>query len=314
MGRRKSVLIGINYTGTKNQLEGCHQDVRNMMAFLQQMGFPGDPASMVVLVDDRDPRGPYYLIGRNMLMAIDWLICEPNCSLFLHYSGYGGFVKDPDGDRASGFDSTIVPVDFRENGQLDSDTLHRHLVSKMAPGCQMHVIFDCCHSGSAIELPYVYLSDQYGNISMSDNIKMGMSLASKAANLIQGGFSMGKMGEAMQLWSGAQNFFKSLQQEQQPHKEGLGEEHFAEDWKSEHKRVFMFSGCRDDQTSADATVQGSHVGAMSWAFLEVMRHNNGQMNYVQVLQQTRSLLKGRYSQIPQLSCGDKFDLNQPIRF
>jgi metacaspase-1 len=33
----------------------------------------------------------------------------------------------------------------------------------------------------------------------------------------------------------------------------------------------MFSGCRDDQTSADANIQGMSEGAMSWAFLETMR-------------------------------------------
>ena len=34
--------------------------------------------------------------------------------------------------------------------------------------------------------------------------------------------------------------------------------------------VTMFSGCRDDQTSADANIQGTSEGAMSWAFLETM--------------------------------------------
>jgi hypothetical protein len=33
----------------------------------------------------------------------------------------------------------------------------------------------------------------------------------------------------------------------------------------------MFSGCRDDETSADAQIQGVSEGAMSWAFLETMK-------------------------------------------
>jgi len=91
----------------------------------------------------------------------------------------------------------------------------------------------------------------------------------------------------------------------------LGEEHFVEDWKSEGKRVFMYSGCRDDQTSADATIGGGNVGAMSWAFLESMKQHHGQQSYIQVLQNTRALLKQRYNQIPQLSVGYEMDLNQP---
>lgn len=166
MGRRKALLIGINYVGTKERLQGCHQDVRNMIPFLQSRGFSTDHHSMVVLADDK--AGPYYPTGANILAAMDWLVSEPNSSLFLHYSGHGGQVRDVYGDRASGFNDTIVPVDWKRNGQIDSSTLHRHLVSRLAPGCQLHIIFDCCHSGSAVELPYVYRSDEYGNISMVD--------------------------------------------------------------------------------------------------------------------------------------------------
>jgi len=164
--RRKSLLIGINYTGSKNQLEGCHQDVRNMVEFLKWQGFPDDERSMVILADDRGDQ--FYPSGANILAAMDWLVSEPNTSCFLHYSGHGGQVKDEDGDRASGMDDTIVPVDFEQQGQIDSDTLHRRLVSALAPGSQLHVILDCCHSGSALELPFVYRSDENGNVNMVD--------------------------------------------------------------------------------------------------------------------------------------------------
>ena len=32
--RRKSLLIGINYTGSDNELRGCVQDVENVLEFL----------------------------------------------------------------------------------------------------------------------------------------------------------------------------------------------------------------------------------------------------------------------------------------
>jgi hypothetical protein len=34
----------------------------------------------------------------------------PSVLIGRSYSGHGGQVPDPDGDRASGFDDTIVPV------------------------------------------------------------------------------------------------------------------------------------------------------------------------------------------------------------
>jgi hypothetical protein len=117
---------------------------------------------MIVLTDDQqDPK--YIPTGRNMLAAFHWLVTgnHPGDSLFLHYSGHGaccvfvkvswlirdagGQIPDPDGDRESGYDDTICPVDFESGGQISSDTLHRVLVSPLAPGVRLTVIFDCCH-------------------------------------------------------------------------------------------------------------------------------------------------------------------------
>ena len=162
--RRKSLLIGINYVGSQHALRGCQQDVTNMMEFLRYKGYPSDPGSQVVMRDDShtDPRGPFFPTGRNILAAMHWLISEPGTCNFLHYSGHGGQVKDPDGDRDSGYDDTIVPVDYEQAGQIDSDKLHKTLVSALPPNSTLFVIFDCCHSGSAIELPYTYRSDADG--------------------------------------------------------------------------------------------------------------------------------------------------------
>ena len=53
--------------------------------------------------------------------------------------------------------------------------------------------------------------------------------------------------------------------------EGLESGEFAGQYGSERKMVTMFSGCRDDQTSADARIEGEPTGAMTWAFLEMMK-------------------------------------------
>jgi hypothetical protein len=56
----------------------------------------------------------------------------------------------------------------------------------------------------------------------------------------------------------------------EPHQAGLDNTDYAA-YAPEQKLVTMFSGCRDDQTSADAYINGMSEGAMSWAFLEIMR-------------------------------------------
>ncbi|KAI7491021.1 metacaspase [Hortaea werneckii] len=297
--RKKSLVIGINYVGSQDELEGCHQDVHNVREFLQAVGYSDDQQSQVVMRDDQytDPRGPYWPTGDNMLAAMDWLISEP------------------DDYRTSGFDDTIVPVDYETQGQIPSGVLHQALVTKLPPDSTLFVVFDCCHSGSAIELPYVYRTDQDGNVNLLDNVEAGMRLIGSASHLLQGHLSKAKIGEAKSLLAGATDFFKGLTHQQASVDQyGLDESDTMDSYASEGaKNVWMYSGCRDDQTSADASIQGSHVGAMSWAFLNSMKEYGPQQTFVQVLQHTRQLLKGNYAQVPQLSVGYEQDLNVQIR-
>lgn len=69
MPRKKSLLIGINYTGSENELRGCHQDVENIAEFLSYRGFSSDPRDQVILRDDEP--GQYSPTGHNMLVGSD---------------------------------------------------------------------------------------------------------------------------------------------------------------------------------------------------------------------------------------------------
>ncbi len=84
------------------------------------------------------------------------------------------------------------------------------------------------------------------------------------------------------LLGGATDFFHGLthQRQQEADAQGLASERFGVDWSTEGKDVWMFSGCADDQTSADTSIAGSATGAMSWAFIGSMRENP-QQSYVE---------------------------------
>lgn len=282
--RKKSLLIGINYIGSSHELKGCHRDIDNIADFLSYRNYTNDHRSRVILSDIPGVpySSPYFPTGANILAAMDWLVSEPNCTLFMHYSGHGGQVRDPDGNRTTGLDDSIVPIDFETRGQISSTLLHEHLVTRMAPGCTLFIVMDCCHSGSAVELPFVYRSDSDGQISLLDNIKMGGRLLGEASDLVNGGFSYDKVGEARHLLAGATSFFRGIKHMGEQEEEGLQEDdEFAGQYGSEQKVVTMFSGCRDDQTSADARIGGESTGAMTWAFLQVMRRAPSP-SYIQV--------------------------------
>lgn len=86
-GKRKALLIGINYFGQKGQLRGCINDVKNMSAYLNQ-NFGYAREDMVLLTDDQ--QNPMSQPTKaNILRAMHWLVkdAQPNDSLFFHYSG-----------------------------------------------------------------------------------------------------------------------------------------------------------------------------------------------------------------------------------
>jgi hypothetical protein len=53
---------------------------------------------------------------------------------------------------------------------------------------------------------------------------------------------MQKVNDAKQLLAGAQSLFQGFAHRNDPIHEGLGEESFVEDWKTEGRDVWMFSG------------------------------------------------------------------------
>ncbi|KAI1505588.1 peptidase C14 [Biscogniauxia marginata] len=317
MVRKKALLIAINYFGTDYELKGCINDARNIRNFLvEERGFPSDSHDVVMLSDAPENEGtPFYPTGANIVAAIRWLVTwnNPGDILWLSYSGHGSQIRNDGSDQLSEYDDTICPIDFQENGQINSELLHRVIVSPMNPKCRLTILFDCCHSGSACELPYVYRPDAEGNVNMIDTIKKGVSLVIAARDLLKGDFSASKVDDAKMLLGGATDFFNSLhhRRNEEVDEDGLAPETFEEHWETEGKDVWMFSGCADDQTSADTSIAGVPTGAMSYTFIKTLKENPNQ-SYINVLQNTREELAKNYSQVPQLSCGGRYDLDQTL--
>jgi hypothetical protein len=76
--------------------------------------------------------------------------------LFFHYSGHGGQVPDLNGDEIDGMDEVIFPVDFKQHGFIVDDDMHAIMVKDLPEGCRLTALFDSCHSGTALDLPYIY--------------------------------------------------------------------------------------------------------------------------------------------------------------
>ncbi|KAF5376933.1 hypothetical protein D9615_007299 [Tricholomella constricta] len=157
-GRKKALCIGINYKGQQNELRGCINDARHVRDFLiNKWGYrSGD----IVLLSDDSKHSRQQPTRKNIIDAMRWLIrsAKPDDSLFFHYSGHGGQTKDVNGDEVDGWDEVIYPVDFKANGHIIDDEMHNIMVKPLPAGCRLTALFDACHSGTVLDLPYMYSS------------------------------------------------------------------------------------------------------------------------------------------------------------
>lgn len=290
-GRKKALLIGINYFGTDSELSGCINDVHNMGQFLvERYGFKQE--DFVILTDDQE--APAAIPNHeNILRAMQWLVdgAQPGDNLFFVYSGHGGSTEDEDGDEDDGMEETMCPVDYEEAGQILDDQIHDVMVIPLPAGARLTAVFDCCHSGSIMDLPYLYTAKgivqepNFMKTSGADLVKLGKQL------------QKGEEGNAS-----TQELLARIQDAS-----GKGTAVLAA--KTAPADVICFTGCRDDQTSADAFIGDVHQGALCYAFKNTLLKRPN-MSYLELLNAIRlECQEGGYDQVSQLSSCHPLDVN-----
>lgn len=295
-GRKKALLIGINYRGTKSELRGCVSDVKYVRDFITSVyGFSTDPKSMLVLTDDHND--PSFLpLRNNIIQAMHWLIrdAQPGDSLFFQFSGHGTKVKDLDGDEEDGYDEAICPLDYNTAGLIIDDEINAILIRNLPPNVRLTAISDSCHSGSVLDLPYTYTTT--GELKITNKAKMfAKSAAPGVLNLLVGNKISGIMGIVNSLTQVLNH------KSRDPHEMATYKGNYFSD-------TILISGCKDDQTSADTVISGRNTGALTHAFVDTLKLNP-HPTYRDLLIGIRNTLKGSYSQKPQMSTGRLIDMN-----
>ena len=154
-GRRKALLVGINYRGTRAELRGCHNDVASLFDLLTQK-YGWDRTCVHALTDD-GRRGPAGEPTRaNIVNGLRWLAqdAQPGDVLFFAFSGHGAQQPDPNGFEEDGMNETILPVDFKTAGMITDDEIGSILVRTLPDGVRLTALMDSCHSGTGLDLPY----------------------------------------------------------------------------------------------------------------------------------------------------------------
>jgi len=150
-----ALLIGLNYSHvlTETILTGCINDVKNVRNFIRN--FIPD-CEICMLTDEHPDEQDKVTSSAIQIALID--LCFKSWALNLdtvifHFSGHG---RQSDVSRnCHNLDEGIVPVDFAKYGIIGSEMLNA-IFTRFNPRTHVLCIFDCCHSGTILELPFLY--------------------------------------------------------------------------------------------------------------------------------------------------------------
>ena len=161
---KKALLVGINYTGTDNKLNGCINDTENLHNFLLKNKY-FEQNELTMMNDFK--QGDLYPSKENMEKQLNELVAFANSDankgkkvyLFFSYSGHGYHLDDENGDEEDGQDEVLCPIDCIDNGFIVDDDIRNNFVNKLPENVTLVVLIDACHSFSMLDLKYNYACD-----------------------------------------------------------------------------------------------------------------------------------------------------------
>ena len=176
----------------------------------------------------------------NILQAFNVLFTNvrPGDELWFHYSGHGSLLRDTNRDEESGFDSCICPLDYQRSGFISDDVIRQMLAERVPKGVKLYIVLDACHSGTGCDLRYKYDDNSYlTNKPASASTPLPSKYIPNDWSLQQTSYEFKKYNKT------------------------IGE-------------VYSISGCQDNQTSADAFIEGQATGALTFILLSCLRANS----------------------------------------
>lgn len=264
--KKQALLVGINNYQGINGLQGCINDVTNVRSVLKTFfGFTN--SDIRVLTDDRATK-------KNILTRLEKMVSEakPGDSLIFHYSGHGSQIRDRDNDELNDhMDELICPYDMNWDDGFITDDMLGNLLSKLKKGVSMEIILDSCHSGTGTR-----------------EIFPGCHTGSGSQGIINNRFLCPPVDIECR--------YQGDEEKLKPTKS------FRTDKKIILNHI-LWAGCKDNQTSADARIDGKYNGAFSFYFCKHIRETGGKILREDLCYRVKNSLRhNQFDQVPQLEC------------
>jgi hypothetical protein len=163
---KKALLVGINYTGTSNELFGCINDVNSIKERISTNGF-----TSINTITDFTTKKP---TRDNILSEFRNLLINSQTGdlLFFLYSGHGSYVLDRNGDEADGYDELIVSSDLKG---ISDDEFKTIIQQNLKQDVTLFAMFDSCFSGTMLDLRYQYM-DSLNYDKYTENDKQAVTV------------------------------------------------------------------------------------------------------------------------------------------
>ena len=163
---KKALLVGINYTGTTNELFGCINDANSIKERISTKGFTSIN-TITDLTTKKPTRDNILREFRNLLIN-----SQAGDLLFFLYSGHGSYDLDRNSDEADGYDELIVTSDLKS---ITDDEFKTIIQQNLKKDVTLFAMFDSCFSGTMLDLRYQYM-DSLNYDKYTENDKQAITV------------------------------------------------------------------------------------------------------------------------------------------
>lgn len=153
--KKLCICVGINYVQLpKLRLFGCIHDAKVMAGAMKTRGYE------TRIYDDNNPVTQWATTHAGLEKIFKTIVKDSFSydTIWFHYSGHGSQTPDLSGYECDGLDEALVTTD----PALFTDDEICEILQNINPKCVLNMTFDCCHSGTMVDLPYMYNGSRTG--------------------------------------------------------------------------------------------------------------------------------------------------------
>lgn len=202
-----------------------------------------------------------------IIAGMNWLVADtvPGDVIVFHYSGHGSQLVSS--TEADGFEEIICPVDLNWLDKVITDDTLRQTFDKVPNGVNTTLILDCCHSGTML--------DQSSTLGGTKEVAAPAPIKKKGSRYLKppAGIVKKLKNRVLVDWQTSRDVNAS---------------------------ALLIAGCRANQTSADAVINGIPQGAATASLLAAVATDSA-ISYRSLATSMQGyMVTKKFTQVPQL--------------